>query len=90
MVQKQRIIIESILKGKSQRDIAKEMRISRNTVSKYVKKYQNSVKKLEEENGKEIDREEIIEEIVQEPKYKREKACKPKMTPGIEKFINKY
>jgi transposase len=63
------------------------MGISRNTVKKYVEEYQEALKRLETEKGKGIDLEEIIEEMVQAPVYKRENPYKPKMTQAIEKHI---
>jgi len=35
---KQKIILEAILKGKTQRQIARDMKMSRTTVAKYIKK----------------------------------------------------
>ena len=46
--QKQRIIIEAVLKGKTQRRIAKEMKISRTTVARYLKEYEMAKSKLME------------------------------------------
>ncbi len=87
LVQKQKIIIEAMQRGKSERAIAREMGISRNTVRKYLKAYREELQKLETADGKTVDKEEIIEEIVKTPKYERKNPYKPKMTPIIEKFI---
>lgn len=37
LIDKQKIILESILEGKSQRQIASEIKISRTTVGRYLK-----------------------------------------------------
>jgi len=87
LAQKQKIIIEAIQRGKSKRAIAREMGISRNTVGKYLNAYREELQKLETADGKNVDKEEIIEEIVKTPKYERKNPHKPKMTPIIEKFI---
>ena len=88
LVQKQKIIIEAIKGKKSHRAIAREMGISRNTVKKYLKEYEQALKKLQTEDSKGIDKEEIIEEIVKKPTYKRSHPHKPKMKAVIEKFID--
>jgi transposase len=88
LVQKQKIIIDRIQRGKSQRTIARELGISRNTVRKYLKAYRQALKKLQTEDSKVIDKEEIIEEIVQKPVYNRNNPHKPKMLPAIEQFID--
>src|SRR6056297_69145 len=88
MVQKQKIIIEVLQKGKSERRVARELGISRNTVKKYLKEYEQALKMLQTEDSKVIDKEEIIEEIVKKPTYKRKHPHKPKMKAVIEKFID--
>jgi len=86
LVQKQKIIIDRIQRGKSQRTIARELGISRNTVRKYLKAYRQALKKLQTEDSKVIDKEEIIEEIVQKTVYNRNNPHKPKMLPAIEQL----
>jgi predicted transcriptional regulator len=88
LVQKQKIIIEAVKGKKSHREIARELGISRNTVKKYLKEYEQALKKLQTEDSKGIDKEEIIEEIVKKPTYKRNHPHKPKMKKVIEKFID--
>jgi FixJ family two-component response regulator len=43
---KQKIILEAVLEGKTQRQIARDMKISRSTVAKYFKNYEDSKSKL--------------------------------------------
>jgi len=57
MVQKQKIIIEVLQKGKSERRVARELGISRNTVKKYLKEYEQALKKLQTEDSEVIDKE---------------------------------
>lgn len=87
LAEKQKIITEVILKGKSQRTVAQEMGISRNTVSKYVNEYEGAKRKLAVESEKGADTEEIIEEIMKASKYVRINSYKPKMTQAIETYI---
>jgi len=60
---KQKIIIAATLEGKTQRQIAKEMKISRITVARYLKNYEEAKSKLmDSDNIK------LKEEIVSPPK----------------------
>ena len=43
---KQKIILEAILEDKPQRQIAREMKISRTTIGKYLKNYEDVKSKL--------------------------------------------
>ena len=40
--EKQKIILKAVPKGKPQRQIAREMEISRTTVARYLKEYENA------------------------------------------------
>ncbi len=64
LIDKQKIILEAILEGKTQRQIAKEMKISRTTVARYLKNYEISKSKL---MGS--DEPKIKEDIICLPKY---------------------
>ena len=46
--EKQEIILKAVLEGKTQRQIAREMKISRNTIAKYFNAYESSKSKLME------------------------------------------
>ena len=87
MVEKQKIIVGIIQEGKSQREIAKELGVSRNTIRKYINEYYEARKEIEGNNLKDIDKQELIEEIINKPKYIRENSYKPKMKNEIEKFV---
>ncbi len=87
MVEKQKIIIGIIQEGKSQRKISRELGISRNTVKKYIDEYYKAKKEIEKKNIKEFEKQELIDEIINKPKYVRENVYKPKMKNEIEEFI---
>jgi len=46
LIEKQRIIISHFQKGKSQREIAREMNLNRRTIAKYVKDYERKKARL--------------------------------------------
>jgi len=48
LTEKQRIIIGAILEVKTQRSIAREMKISRTTVARYLREYEKAKSKLME------------------------------------------
>lgn len=86
---KQKIITKSENEGKSQRQISKELGVSRNTVRKYLKEYREKKQELIEK-GVEIDREELIEDIIKKPKYNSSNRKKVKVTEEIKEKINEY
>jgi len=47
LIEKQKIIISHFQKGKSQRQIAREMGINRRTITKYVKDYEGKKHSLQ-------------------------------------------
>lgn len=65
--QKQRIILEHI-NGRSNRSIAAELHMSKDTVNKYVNEYEQKKAQLLLLDPK-ADTEELIQEIVEKPKY---------------------
>lgn len=66
--QKQEIILRHFREDQSQRQIAKELKVSRITVSKYIKEYEEKKKILinEDDRAKKI---ELIESLVEKPKH---------------------
>lgn len=79
--QKQQIIISAYLEGKSFRSIARETGVNSKTVTKYVKEYEEARKKLLEDNeyiGD--DKRELIDSIVEKPKYNSQNRQKRKLT----------
>ena len=83
---KQEILLMYFREGKSQRSIAKEVGIDRKTVSSYIKDYENKLEELNEQQGP-LDKGELIQSIVEEPKYKRVNRTKRVLTDEIEERI---
>ena len=82
---KQKIILEAVLEGKTQRQIAREMKISRTTVARYLKNYESSKSKLMAS-----DEPKIKEEIICAPKYNSASRKKVKLTDEIVEKIHLY
>ena len=82
---KQKIILEAILEGKTQRQIARDMKISRTTVAKYIKNYEASKSKLSE-----CDDIKLKEDIISPPKYNSAARTKVKLTDEIIEQIASY
>ena len=83
--EKQKIILKAVLEGKTQRQIAKEMKISRTTVAKYINDYESSKSKLMES-----DETKIKEDIISPPKYNSSSRKKVKLTDEIIEKIHSY
>lgn len=87
---KQQAILE-YRKGTSIRKIARDININRKTVSNYVKSYENSVKELLASNSDaDVKRLELMDDIVQKPKYKVENRSKFKITSELLTRIEYY
>ena len=82
---KQKIILEAILEGKTQRQIARDMKISRTTIAKYIKNYEASKSKL---MG--CDDAKIKEDIISPPRYNGAARVKVKLTDEIIEEINNH
>ncbi|WCK53272.1 IS21 family transposase [Aneurinibacillus sp. Ricciae_BoGa-3] len=86
---KQEVLLMYLREAKSQREIARETGIDRKTVSKYIKEYEN--KKIEvEQCGDSVHTGELIQELVEAPKYKVGIRQKRVMTKEIEQKIIRY
>lgn len=90
LLQKQQIIISAYLDGKSFRSIAKETGINRKTVAKYTKEYEETRKQLLENNKHGDDKRELIDSIVEKPRYSNQNRQKRKLTPEIIDKIKYY
>lgn len=77
LVTKQGIILKVEVEGLSQRSVAKTLRISRNTVKKYVQEYQEERKKFTDFSG---DNFTLTEAILEKPSYNTENRVKRKIT----------
>jgi Transposase and inactivated derivatives len=89
LIEKQKIIISHFQKGKSQRKIAREMNLNRRTIAKYVKDYERKKAKLTDSKG-DSNKEELITDIVEDPKYDTSKRKKVKLTEEIIDRIKFY
>lgn len=78
LTQKQKIILKHI-DGMSNRSIAKDMHISKDTVNKYVSEYEKQKSELLLMNP-EADTEELIQAIVEKPKYNSDNREPKKVT----------
>lgn len=80
-------IIDLHLKGMSIRKISKLLGISRNTVSKYIEKYENDIFLLMDDNQT-LDKRIIIESIVEEPRYDTSNRKPFKYNDEIDIFLD--
>ena len=77
--------------GKSQRQIAKEVGISRDTIKKYIDEYEANLIELDKaEKGDETQRVDIIDEIVKAPRYKSSRRQKRVLTDEVIDRIKYY
>ena len=83
--QKQRIILKHI-DGISNRSIASELHMSKDTVNKYVAEYEQKKQELLA-NNPEADTKELIHAIVEKPKYNSDNREPSKVTPELIKAI---
>ncbi|ETO39022.1 MULTISPECIES: helix-turn-helix domain-containing protein [Thermoanaerobacterium] len=92
LLNKQEIILSYIRDGKSQRQISRETGIDRKVIRKYIKKYEEKRRDLINE-GKidgNTDIQEIIDDIVEKPKYNVENRHKRKLTEEVINRIKFY
>ena len=89
LIEKQKIIISHFQKGKSQRQIAREMGINRRTITRYVKDYEGKKAQLANSKGN-SNQEELIADIVEDPRYDTSNRKKVKLTEEIIDRIKFY
>lgn len=87
--EKQQIVISAFRDGKSLRAISRETGIDRKTVTKYVRDYEEKRSQLLQED-KDIDIKELIDCIVEKPKYNSTNRTKRKLTDEIIDKIKYY
>ncbi len=85
LTEKQKIIIAAILEGKTKSQISREVKISRTTVAKYIKDYEQAKSKLAVNDDIKIK-----EEIVSPPRYDISNRAKVKLTDEIVEQIQLY
>lgn len=86
LTQKQRIILDHI-EGMSNRAIAAKLHMSKDTVNKYVNEYEEQKKLLIKHNPG-MDRSELIQSIVEKPKYDSSNRKPIKITEEIITAVN--
>lgn len=86
-LEKKNKLIQLYIKGLSYTEIAKEVGMTRQTVSKYVKQYENDQKDLESATTTE-EKEQIIIRSSAKPKYDSSKRQRIKLTPDVESMID--
>jgi len=89
LIEKQKIIITYSRKGKSQRQIAREMGLNRRTITKYIKDYETKKVQLTGSKGN-SNQEELIADIVEDPRYDTSNRKKVKLTDEIIDRIKFY
>jgi transposase-like protein len=85
LADKQKIIIAAVLEGKTKSQISREVKISRTTVAKYIKDYEQAKSKLAGSDDIKIK-----EEIVSPPRYDISNRAKVKLTDEIVEKIQLY
>jgi transposase len=89
LIEKQKIIISHYRKGKSQRQISKNLNINRRTIGKYIKDYEDKKAKLVNSKSN-YHKEELIADLVEDPKYDTSSRKKVKLTAEIMSRIKFY
>jgi len=79
MLQKQEIILRHFRDGHSQRQISRDLGISRGTVTKYIQKYREEKRQVEEESTQE-EHDALLASIVEAPQYDSSAREPRKMT----------
>lgn len=86
---KQDIVLKFFREGLSQRAIAREVGIDRKTVRRYITDYETKLKNIEEQ-GVNVDQGELIQSLVEAPKFDSSSRVKRKLTDEIEERIMEY
>ena len=89
LIEKQKIIISHFQKGKSQRQIARQMGLNRRTIAKYIKDYERKKAQLADSKEK-LNKEELIADIVEDPGYDTSSRKKVKLTDEVIDRIKFY
>ena len=90
LIEKQKIIISHYRKGKSQRQISKDLNINRRTIGKYIKDYEDKKAKLSNSKSNCSNKEELIADLVENPKYDTSTREKVKLTDEIMSRVKFY
>lgn len=87
--QKQEILLMYLREGRSQREISRMTGVDRKTVSKYINQYMEAREELER-SGHQVELGELIQAMVEAPKYKVGIRPKRKLTEETEQKIKGY
>lgn len=90
MQDKQEIILRYYREGHNKSEISRELGISRRIVRKYIGDYERKRNELEESCGIGEGIVELIEDIVEEPKYAVKNRPKRKVTKELEEAVKGY
>jgi hypothetical protein len=85
LIDKQKIIIKYFNEGLSGRQIERELHISRKTIGRYIKEYEDKRNKLIETKAEDVG---LIADICQKPKYDSSSRNKVKLTDAVIDRIN--
>jgi len=88
LIDKQKIIISYYREGKPQRQIERETGINRKTIRRYIRGYEKKKNILLK--SRDSDNSELIDDIVEKPKYDTSKRYKVKLTDEIISRIKFY
>lgn len=87
--EKQDILLDRFREGLSQWEIHRKYGIARKTIRSYEREYKAAREKLIKE-GKDLDEEELIDEIIKEPEYDTSNRGPRKVTTEIQDQIKEY
>lgn len=87
--QKQDILLKYFRDGQSQRSIAREVGVDKKTVSSYIKNYERNLKKVLDQNGP-LEKGELIQSLIDSPKYTSSKRTKRVLTEEINEKIQGF
>lgn len=91
MSTKQKIILYYFREGKSQRQIARDLHITRKTVKKYIESYQGTLEELKVKRSVQGNTEApFSSDIVSAPKYDSSKRGKRRLTEEIASKVDSY
>jgi Transcriptional regulator, contains sigma factor-related N-terminal domain len=89
LMQKRDILLKYLREGRSQREIARETGIDRKTVRKYIKAFELKMHQIGQ-SDQEANLEELIQELVEAPKYRGSHREKRVLTDSVMKSIQNH
>jgi transposase len=89
LIQKQNILLMYYREGRSQREISRITGVDRKTIRRYVNQYEAQREELAR-SGSQLETGEIIQAIIEAPKYTVGKRAKRKLTESIQQSIQEF